>query len=281
MKKILKKLLPIFDVVKNQVLRHKLGQSDNWRTVFPFRGTQIWVSKDNKIENAIFVEGDGYDYSNFSLVAHLVKPGFTCLDIGANIGIYSMVFSHLSGDPANVHAFEPVNHIRSRLLANAKLNGFSSLQVNDCALGEQEEAIEMYQVKEGVFRGGTSSFLENENVQAMGSDKFDKKPVQVIKLDRYCHDKNLSSVDFIKIDVEGFELNVLKGGLETIRSYRPYILMEYDDIRHGPQKESFKNFFTETGYRVYEFYIVAGTPVLKPYTFSKNPVHRNIVAIPL
>lgn len=280
MKKISNLLRQTLVPLKSQLLKRKLSDKDSWRTIAMFRDVQVWVSDDNKIEKAIFNEGDGYDYSNFSLIKSIIKPDYVCFDVGANIGIYSAVFSYMSGNSASVHSFEPVNHIRDRLKSNLKLNGFTDVNVNEFALGEREETIEMYQVKEGVFRGGTSSFLMNDNVKVMGEDKFIKCPVSVRLMDSYVESKSLTRLDFIKIDVEGFEWNVLNGARETVKKFRPYILMEYDEVRHGSQRREFSDYFREFNYKIYEFFIIAGTPVLKTYDFSRNPVHRNIICIP-
>ncbi len=280
MKAVLRNLTQVSQGLRSAVLRKKLNDIKFSYTIAPFCGCQVWVGYDNKIERAIFQEGPDYDYCNFTLIQHLVKPGYVCLDVGANIGIYSVVLSKLSGQSENIHSFEPVDHIRAKLKANLKLNGFVSAHINDFALGESEETIEMYQVKEGVFRGGTSSFVQNENIQSMGQDCFDVKPVLVKKLDGYIESLNLSRLDFIKIDVEGFELNVMKGGVKTLSQYKPYILFEYDEIRHAPMKGDFMALFREVGYDVYEFHIVAGTPVLNRFDFSKNPIQRNLICVP-
>lgn len=265
--------------IGNYRLRKALKDKSDWRTITRFRGCKFWTGSDNKIEVAL-VEQHCYDYTNMTAVSHLVKPGDICLDVGGNIGVYSMVMAQLSGDDDNIHAFEPVNHIRARLEANAKLNGFHDLHVNPFALGAKPDKIEMFQVKKGQFRGGTSTFMNNENVQAMGQDKFDKLAVDIVPMDTYVAQNDLPDVNFIKIDVEGFEWPVLEGGKGTIAKFRPYILLEFDLIRHGQWQTEFRDYFRELDYTVYEFTIKSGAPVMTTYDFSKTPVNRNILCIP-
>lgn len=259
------------------VLTSKLGPSETWRTIANFRDCKIWAGPDNKIEKKILWSGDKYDFLNFEVIHELVIPGSVCFDIGANIGVYSVVFSKLSNHSENIHSFEPVDHIRSKLLVNARVNGFHHLNVNDFALGEAETIIDMYQVKKGVFRSGTSSFVKNEAVDAIGSEKFEIKPVKVSTLDGYVEEKSISKIDFIKIDVEGFEWNVLQGGSHSLEHLRPAILMEYDEIRHKPVSAEMRDFFQRIRYDVYEVMLVSGKACYIPWDFSENPRCRNIL----
>ena len=160
-----------------------IRQRKDWKTIVEFRGCKFWAGPDNKIESVLLQDNEKYDVCNFSAIEKLVNSGDVCFDIGANIGVYSTVLSRLSGDDFNVHSFEPVSHIRKRLTLNAKLNGFGNVNVNNFALGAAPETIDMNQIKEGVFRGGTSSFLKNENWQSLSEDDFETVPVEVKTLD--------------------------------------------------------------------------------------------------
>lgn len=186
-------------------------------------------------------------------VARYVKVGAVCFDIGANIGVYSMVMAKISGDAANVHSFEPVEHLREKLLANAQLNGFDAIHVSDVAMGDKPGTAEMYQINKGQFRGGTSSLIENSTVQTLGLDNFTKKEVVIVTLDEYVSTQDVRRIDFMKIDVEGYELRVLQGGKETIGRLRPAILFEFDHPRleaAGENIAEFDDFFRSIDYRV-------------------------------
>ncbi len=276
-KRIAKSLNPASKQSIGPAIASHLESTDHWMTIANFRGCKLWAGPDNKIEKKILWRGDNYDLLNFEVIHELVFPGSICFDIGANIGVYSLIFSKLSGGSCNVHSFEPVNHIRDKLVANARLNGYDGLNVNDFALGEAATTIDMYQVKEGVFRSGTSSFLKNEAVDAIGPDNFEVKPVSVSTLDNYVKERAISRIDFIKIDVEGFEWNVLQGAVNSVEQLRPSILMEYDDIRHKPVSSEMRNFFERARYTVYEVARVGGKVCYLPWDFSKNPRCRNIL----
>ncbi len=252
------------------------------KTITSFRGCRFFAGADNKIEAALLRGERAYDQANFTAVTHFVLPGDVCFDIGANIGVYSMVFARLSGSPDRVHAFEPVDHIRDRFLANARLNGFESIHLNALALGAEPGSLDMHQIKEGVFRAGTSTLVRNENLAALGEDAFVTRPVTVTTLDRYVADAALERVDFIKIDVEGFELPVLQGAKETLTRFRPAILFEYDEIRHGDaaQRERLRAIFAERGYRTFEFTAFRDRLGLIPFDFTRQPRNRNLLSVP-
>lgn len=276
-KQILKRIRSATFIKRNSLI----NQRKDWKSVVEFRSSKLWAGPDNKIEAVLLQRDEQYDICNFSALEKLVNKGDVCLDIGANIGVYSVILSQLSGDSANIHSFEPVSHIRNRLMMNARLNGFSDIHINDFALGAAPETIEMNQIKEGVFRGGTSSFLKNENWQSLSDSDFETVPVAVNTLDFYVSDAMLKKVSFLKIDVEGFEWNVLQGAKNTLQTFKPHILMEYDFERHNEEHtpEAYKRFFDELGYRAFEFTIGGGELFLLPYKFDRTPLNRNILCL--
>ncbi|KQS99089.1 hypothetical protein ASG68_18875 [Rhizobium sp. Leaf453] len=261
-------------------------------TIEKFRGCRFFCGETNKIERELKkghnVYGDyHYDLINFSVVESVVTTGHVCLDVGANIGVYSNIFASLSGDAANVHAFEPVRHIRNKLLANSKLNGHSEINVNSFALGDVETQMTMFQIKPGHRRGGVSSLMQNDTYKELGKEHFDEVVVPVLLLDNYVEQKQLPSVDFIKIDVEGFEMNVLRGGRKTVSKYRPFIILELDFDRHGKEiGAEMCQYFADLDYRAFEPEMKNGVLpgkkhlTLTPYNFNESPKRRNIFLLP-
>ena len=247
--------------------------------VISFHGCDFFASKLNKIEAALLARDGGYDKHNLTVVSKFVKSNATCFDIGANIGVYTVLMANIAGKDGMIHSFEPVSHIRRKLHANVKLNNQKNVRINDFAIADQEGEMEMLQVKEGQFRGGTSTFIHNENISAMGIDKFEKVLVQLNTLDDYVVENNIDEISFIKIDVEGFEWNVLEGGKESIRRFAPTILMEYDPIRHDDDSKNFKDFFNQEGYSVFEYVAFDDELVMVPFRFVGCPIGRNILCV--
>jgi FkbM family methyltransferase len=258
--------------------RKFLQGKTNWRSVVRFRGCTFFAGGDNKIEASLLRGERSYDRDNFTAVSNFVKPGDVCFDVGANIGVYSVVLARISGDARNVHSFEPVRHIRDKLVANARLNGFDELNVNSFALGAKPGTLEMHQIKEGRFRGGTSTFVDTENIAALGAEEFVTREVEIKTLDRYVAEAGVERLDFVKIDVEGFELEVLEGAGESLSRFKPTMILEYDEQRHGDQAASFRGLLDGHGYETYEFASFRDTLVLLPFEFDRQPKNRNILS---
>ena len=197
-----------------------------------------------------------YDAANFAVIRSLVRTGSVCVDAGANVGVYTTILSHLSGPTGHVHSFEPVAHLRRRIEAHLALNCVDNVTLNALALGDKPGTLPMHQVKEGVYRAGTSSFLQTEAQDAVGRDAFEAVPTAVTTLDRYAAEKSLQRLDFIKLDVEGYERFFFQGAEECLSRFSPTILFEHSRDRLQSlniDEAYFRDLFMRHGYRIYEF----------------------------
>lgn len=269
------------ELLSERRFRESTKGVDGWRTVVDFRGCKFFAGSDNKIEISIAKGDREYDRDNFLALDLLVNRGDICFDVGANIGVYSVKMAALTGSPENIHSFEPVEHIRNRFARNAKLNSFRKININDFALGANSRVENMYQVKKSHVRGGTSTFVENENIGSLGSESFDVREVAIQTMDSYVEERSLPGIDFIKIDVEGFEWEVLQGGVNVISRFKPIILMEFDKTRHERLETTskFREMLNKNQYEVYEFSTFSNKLVLFPFDFTSQPRNRNILCI--
>jgi FkbM family methyltransferase len=253
--------------------------------IVEFERSYFAASRTNKIE-AKLLRREPYDASLFFLYKAFIRPGSTCLDIGANIGVHSTIMAATVKEHGRVIAFEPVAHIRARLKRNLRLNGLSNVTVLDQAVGDTRCEMEMYQVKEGQFRAGTSTLTANENIPAMGENAFEKKLVSVTTLDDVAASHNLK-VDFIKMDIEGFEYNALRGASRVLAT-RPVIVMEHHLTRLNYLKADIGAFRPLLkGYDVYEINPADGFGVdmskgvaLEPYNFDRTMKSTNLLCLP-
>lgn len=256
--------------------------SNDQRRICQYRGHFFFADARNKVE-ARLIAGD-YDEMSMSMLSMIIKQGHVCADIGANVGAYSVMMSAMAGHGGAVHAFEPVNHIRRRALLNLQLNGCRNVIMNDCALGDRSGSTRMLQVKEGEFRGGTSSMLETEAITQMGRDHFDEVDVAVKTLDDYIDETGLDRLDFMKIDVEGFELSVLNGATKVLSAMRPVLLFEHDRDRLqrvGLDEEAFKDIFHRHNYVVVAPTDLGSIVTVSEYRFDGNGARRDMLALPL
>jgi len=157
----------------------------------------------------------GYFEKNESLfIERIVKPGCAVLDIGANFGWYTTLCSRLCGSNGEVHAFEPVPSTLEELRYNIRLNQLeSNIIVNNFALGHEETTAQIY-----LFEGLPHSHASLSNLGRSDGCPFS---IQVKTLDEYARNYlRGKQVRFVKLDVEGAELNVLEGGINFFRTQK-------------------------------------------------------------
>jgi FkbM family methyltransferase len=160
----------------------------------------------------------GYEPEVSGILEKLVRSGDTIFDIGANFGWYSTMFAHHLGGSTQVYAFEPVPSTFERLNEHIKLNQLERWVIpNRIALGDQQGTTQMYVVRGRSHALASLSTQGEENYEAFNT------PMQTI--DSFVKEQQISNIHFIKIDVEGNELMVLKGGVNTLKSDHAPILM--------------------------------------------------------
>jgi FkbM family methyltransferase len=139
------------------------------------------------------------DWEEFNLIAKLVKQGDIVADIGANMGFYSIWMSKFTCGDAAIHSFEPDEKNFQRLTKNIETNNL-------------EKIIKANNEAAGAFEGETffTKGLDGENHIATGQTSATVK-IKITTLDSYCRLHKLNHLRYCKVDVEGFELDVLKG----------------------------------------------------------------------
>ncbi len=153
----------------------------------------------------------------------------TFWDIGANTGIYCFVAATETDSDARIVAFEPQPECCAQLRETIRLNRWEK-KVEVCAIGLGEHPATM-----DLYLSGTGSTLRNEFNDNHESPRI---PVRVDTVDQCRQKLGVEKIDFMKIDVEGFELDVLKGGEKSIESDKPILFIEIADMIKG---RSFRN----------------------------------------
>jgi FkbM family methyltransferase len=149
-----------------------------------------------------------------------IKPGMVVLDIGANIGFYTIQIAYLVGEAGCVVAFEPNPRLVYELQTNIQINGLKNVVVENIALSDQPGEMEFYFPQEGSESHG--SLRSNSTFQAQLVEKINTET-----LDNVLNRLNITHVDFLKIDVEGAERLVFRGADKLLsRSDKPVIIFE-------------------------------------------------------
>ncbi|MBS0640461.1 MAG: FkbM family methyltransferase [Acetobacteraceae bacterium] len=148
-----------------------------------------------------------------NLLRVLVGRGRRFVDVGAHIGFYTI---GLAPQFDTVVAYEPSRAQHTWLAHNVRLNGYAHVEVNQVALGDAPGTAPLHVLS---YEGGLNSLAPDVASRYQAIDHYD---VPVAVLD----DRGLTDVDLLKIDVEGYELPVLRGAARTITASRPLILLE-------------------------------------------------------
>lgn len=180
--------------------------------------------------------GDGYwELEHTKAMAQMVKRGMTAVDLGANLGYFTLLMSDCVGPTGKVHAFEPNPHMAHILSDTVEINGFASrTKVHQVALSSA---------------AGTTDFHINPtrpmNATLIPRDDHD---VVVVPLKRFDDFPELAEADFIKIDVEGAEEAVWQGMANRIANPRPLtIILEFTSDRYK-DAGAFVDRFIEAGF---------------------------------
>jgi len=158
-----------------------------------------------------------YDAETAAIIERCVKRGDVCMDIGANVGAVSFALAKRVGSPGRVLACEPGEFLFKRLVDNIRLNPVYEKIISPFKLGFSDKT-EVRFWNEDKQNRGNASFLFLESNQ--------DEPVELIPFDHFVNKQNLDRLDFVKIDVEGMEYEVIQGAAETIRKYKPILWYE-------------------------------------------------------
>lgn len=148
------------------------------------------------------------------------EPGFVVLDVGTNIGYTALSFAVRVGPSGKVFGFEPHSGTFRKLQANSEFNSFSQLHISQVALGAKPGRAGLQVISEN--NSGKNRITGNKEIDP-------NQPIEVTTVDVFCDSKSLQRVDLMKIDVEGFELEVIKGALNTLERFSPVLFIELDD----------------------------------------------------
>jgi FkbM family methyltransferase len=198
-----------------------------------------------------------YVESEIQGLRELVHPGDVCLDIGAAAGLYTMVLSQLAGPSGRVHSVEPLpfaNLVLARLLNASRATNVCRHAV---ALGA-ERGVDIMHVPIGRFGFVTGrSFLGRSAAGPDPNVEFDDQvavSVTVDTLDALCAREAIAKLRFVKIDVEGAELQVLEGGKQLIADARPTMLIEIEarhTARYGHTPADVISWMLDRGYTMH------------------------------
>ena len=204
----------------SRIVTHKSGS-----------GALIYYQGASELETSSFLE-------------RFLKPGMVFVDAGAHVGEYTVRAARLVGEGGEVHAFEPAPETFDILQQSVKLDGFHNVHLNRAALYDADTTVE-FQIDEQP----TLSSILAENIEG----NAETIQVPAMRLDTYWREAQ-RSIDLVKVDVEGAELDVLRGasGLKS----KPFWIFEYSSENYrqqGHEAADVLGAFRQLGYRLWRW----------------------------
>lgn len=202
----------------------------------------IRVNPENgSVDKEIYVYG-AYEPDVLRSIRKYLRPDSVCVDIGGNIGQHSLYMSRVA-EKGSVDVFEPLPRLVSQIQESIAKNNITNIHVHNMALSDTEGVMEMH--------------INNLNIgmsTLMSRDDFSEtESVQVKVFDDVWKDRGV--VDFIKMDVEGYEYNVLKGMKKTLEAYHPVMLIEFSPALYKSmniKSRDILEYLFNLGYRIYD-----------------------------
>lgn len=174
------------------------------------------VERDRRIAPIAMLNFYDYEKEETRMIENLVGKSCCVLDVGANIGWYSITLATARRD-AKVFAFEPIPRTYETLKKNIDLNKLTNIQANNIGFSDKPGTFPFYYYPEGSGNASLSNLTGREDVESI--------ECKLSTIDDFVRKQNIQ-VDFIKCDVEGAELMVFRGGVTTIERDKPIVFSE-------------------------------------------------------
>ena len=225
-------------------------------------------------QDRAFFDYWGHDVGDLRFLWKVLQPGNTFLDIGAYHGVYSVVAGKRVTNRGHVIAFEPSPRERHKLHLHLRLNGIRCAKVEPFAVGGAASETTFFQVVSGdPTRNGLKPPATDDSVS--------KITVKTTSLDQYVAEAGIRQVDVMKLDVEGGELDVLRGAAGMFNQFRPILICEVLDettkVWGYPARE-IVSLLAAAGYRWFE--CRTDGSLIPHEILEEYPAVKNYVAIP-
>lgn len=164
-----------------------------------------------------YFEND-YEKENIQFLKTTIQPGNIIIDIGAHLGLMSAICAQLTGNKGSIYAFEPTPLTFEILKKVIRMNGAQNI------IQPVNKAVSNFTGELDFFVDDNDGSNANSLVSRNDKNRNARK-TKVVTLDDFIREKELKKLDLVKIDAEGSELDVLRGAVNSIRSFRPKIIL--------------------------------------------------------
>ena len=216
------------DFQKRQDDKIIMAANESWNRLFNEAGffefnlnndVKINLYKDSVLSRLIY---NGFEKEETDYLTKTLKKGDVFVDIGTNIGLFSLIASKIVGGEGKVLCFEPAPITFSRLNENVKLNEFKNIDIKNLGLSDKQGELTFYISNNG--HDAWNSFAPSQDNKLESSIQ-----VHVSTLDIELTNIDKTKIKLVKIDVEGWEKFVLFGGQDFLVNYNPIVMVEFTE----------------------------------------------------
>jgi FkbM family methyltransferase len=172
-------------------------------------------------------------------------PGAIAIDVGANVGWHALLMATCVGTTGRVYAFEPNESTRRRLASAIDANGLAHVTVDPRGVAEREGPAGFVAPPAGHVWDGTGHLTAETSPKG--------STIECTTLDAFAAERRFDRLALVKIDVEGWELSVLRGARQTLARLRPAVIFEYDPayvVRSGASADALMQCWSDADYEI-------------------------------
>ncbi len=224
--------------------RHLLNRAvGNWQLV-ELPAFKMYATPEDSLIGKVIIDDLEYEPQVSQLFREHLRPGMGVLDVGANIGYFSLLAASLVGPTGFVQSWEPSPDNVRALSASRVANSFDQIEVIQAAATDRNTLLKYFRnALNGAVRG-----VE----QTLPEDMLSAETVMGLRIDDFIRDRNIG---LLKIDVEGYEFKAILGALETVKRCRPMVISEFSpaalEDSCGATGREYLELFTGLGYDIF------------------------------
>jgi FkbM family methyltransferase len=216
-------------------------RQQNRRTVVEVRGHKVFLDPLDSLDLSLQPD---YESAVTGLILDKIKPGDTVLDIGANIGYFTLLFAQKAGPTGRVYAFEPSPENFALLKKNVEVNGYGNVTLVNKAVSDRTQTIKLYVSKTN---------LGDHHIYDTG-DGRESVDIECVRLDEFF--PNLpTNISVVKVDVQGAEFQVMRGAGALLSSNPAMTIVSefwpYGLSRSGADPQAYLDLLGEHGFTLY------------------------------
>ncbi len=268
------------EYIDNKILRENEKRDSLWQAKFKAGNTSIIHQLEDNISinlyqnsllSKLIFEGN-FELNEITFLKKILKKGDFFLDIGANIGLFSIHASRIIGDKGKIISFEPSPITFSRLKENIDLNDFKNIDIRNIGISDNKGELTLNISESGHDAWDTFAV----NIDKKMFNKCTTVPVHT--LDEELKDIDKEKIALVKIDVEGWEKFVLNGAKEFLTNHEPILMVEFTENNTeaaGYNVLEIYDIMNNLGYQWYKY--INGR--LIPEKRNKRYIYDNLIAI--